>query len=668
MSCAAAAPEQAPPEAGAGRGEADEVFFVALSYRGASYEVPVQSEEAVASIFDFVQEALDFPRENCKLIHRGKVLRPDHDDLTVGEAGLTAGAKLMLVASSAHDVAFVQKSRADPLVKGFTEEERDEASRRKRMRAGNGTAWGTKQDPEFCFGSIKAEFKYNTPSPFEAERLLQKLATDPGIIDIMKSRSFKVGVLTEMSPQEAADRMSKRGTPGMDLLGYNMGAGGMIVLKLRTDNTKGFRPYHDLINTLIHELTHNVWGPHDNNFWKLYGELKAQYMRFHRFWSHGGRAAGSDSNEQFAGFSGDGDEGDASGSSGFGHVLGGGEAPAHALGGGLPESAAERRAQALRALEQRTLQQEQAALVEEAKMVGEAPAPNFLAGDGTWKMMCPCGQVHDGPPCMAAAPSADPAAQAVAEAQGDGVPSPREATGEAPAEAAPSGAAAAEAPLPGPGPPAPAEADAGAELGQQAWAPPAEAPGQLAPDVPGLDRAELEASGLDGASVWIERFSGQLRAFLAPPSGPAGLRPEARAAVEMLLRLVRNIVGSPGEAKFRKIRAGNPRIRACLLGAGAEVESLMTMLGFEHTTEAGEQVYVIRDKTFDCARLRLGQELLEMELGPRGLRIPPLCSRQGAWQSRHGARGFVVQHAGHWRCQIGACRPLALPDWPGCCS
>mmetsp|Transcript_55210 Transcript_55210/g.126238 ORF Transcript_55210/g.126238 Transcript_55210/m.126238 type:complete len:92 (+) Transcript_55210:3-278(+) len=86
----------------------------------------------------------------------------------------------------------------------------------------------------------------------------------------------------------------------------------------------------------------------------------------------------------------------------------------------------------------------------------------------------------------------------------------------------------------------------------------------------------------------------------------------------MLLRLVRNIVGSPGEAKFRKIRAGNPRIRACLLGAGAEVESLMTMLGFEHTTEAGEQVYVIRDKTFDCARLRLGQELLEMELGPSG--------------------------------------------------
>merc|ERR1719267_52560 len=122
----------------------------------------------------------------------------------------------------------------------------------------------------------------------------------------MKSRNFEVGILTEMSPAEAAKRMEQKGTPGMDLLGYNQNAGEMIVLKLRTDNTKGFRPYHDLINTLIHELTHNVWGPHDHNFWKLFGELKAQYMKFHRFWSHGGQAADSNATgQQFEGFAGD---------------------------------------------------------------------------------------------------------------------------------------------------------------------------------------------------------------------------------------------------------------------------------------------------------------------------------------------------------------------------
>ena len=68
----------------------DDVFFVSVSYRGTAYEVPalqwqlrvaglkaqklplflnsfcgaqVQSDDQLASIFDFVQEALDFPRE-----------------------------------------------------------------------------------------------------------------------------------------------------------------------------------------------------------------------------------------------------------------------------------------------------------------------------------------------------------------------------------------------------------------------------------------------------------------------------------------------------------------------------------------------------------------------------------------------------------------------------
>merc|ERR1719162_1605664 len=118
----------------------------------------------------------------------------------------------------------------------------------------------------------------------------------------MKSRRFKVLVFTEMSPAEAQDRMAQRGTPNMDLLGYNQNSGEKIVLKLRTDNTKGFRPYHVLINTLIHEMTHNVWGPHDDKFWKFFGELKAQYMRFHRFWSQNGNSANGASGGQFDGF------------------------------------------------------------------------------------------------------------------------------------------------------------------------------------------------------------------------------------------------------------------------------------------------------------------------------------------------------------------------------
>ena len=42
--------------------------------------------------------------------------------------------------------------------------------------------------------------------------------------------------------------MRLEGKEGMDLLGFNENAGARIELKLRTDDTKGFRPYYDLIN------------------------------------------------------------------------------------------------------------------------------------------------------------------------------------------------------------------------------------------------------------------------------------------------------------------------------------------------------------------------------------------------------------------------------------
>jgi hypothetical protein len=378
-------------------GNGDDIFFVSVHYRGTPYGVPVQAGDPVASIFDFVQEALDFPREYCQLICRGKTIRPDHESRSIREAGIVEGSKLMLMASSAHDVNFIRTNRPDPLVKGFAEEERDERARRKRAQAASVNAWGTKQDKEYRFNSIKAEFKYSTPPPYDAEKLLEKLATDPGIIDIMTSRRFTVGILTEMSPADAQERMAKRGTPNMDLLGYNQNSGEKIVLRLRTDSLKGFRPYHDIMNTLIHELTHNVWGPHDHNFWKLYGELKAQYMRFHSFWSKGGRAANGGAGDQFQGFATGADDDDADASHGGGQVLGGGSAQ---LGGSA--SSGDARALAALAAEARLVGASVGPITTVSETAPKPPLavqnlglPNFLSGDGKWMIICPCGQTHD---------------------------------------------------------------------------------------------------------------------------------------------------------------------------------------------------------------------------------------------------------------------------------
>lgn len=573
------APQVAPSDDGS-------VFFVSLHFKGSAYDVPVQTGDPLSTIFDFVQEILDFPRENCRLIYKGKQLRPT-DEIHAGDAGIGPGTKLMLMASSAQDVAFVQNSRSDPLVKGFAAEENDERARKRRAKAGNASAWGTKQDPEYRFGSIKAEFKYHTPSPYDAERLLEKLATDPGIIDIMKTRSFKVGILTEMSPKEAEDRMAKKGTPNMDLLGYNMNSGDMIVLKLRTDNTKGFRPYHDLINTLIHEITHNVWGPHDHNFWKLFGELKAQYMKFHRFWSQGGHTAeGGAGAQQFGGFVGDDDQEPAP-ASGFGSVLGGAE-------GGSALAAAEMRARAL-----------------------DTP---FIRSE-VFGFVCGCGLVHEDEflclPVQAGAGGLEASPESAVDGSG---PKATPLEGQPVAEelvVAPAADGDSRAEPPSQAEQAPVVPAMGPVAAQAERSPPEPQPAQPIVSVSPPPAAEsvfygdtadnpsaedLAAMGLDSAAVWVERFSSQLRSLRLQP-----------AAMQLLLKLTQNVADNPHEAKFRRIRAENPKISSTLLSAGSGVEKLLALLGFEAVTEDGQRVFLLRDAVLDPVRLRLGKELLEQQ-------------------------------------------------------
>jgi len=112
--------------------------------------------------------------------------------------------------------------------------------------------------------------------------LLERLATDPGIVAIMKERELVVGALGEMDPID--DRiMQKMESHGSScLLGYNTNHGLRIDIKLRTDDLSGFRPYPELVSTLIHELSHNWVSEHDLLFWTNYGQMKTEYLYTHQ--------------------------------------------------------------------------------------------------------------------------------------------------------------------------------------------------------------------------------------------------------------------------------------------------------------------------------------------------------------------------------------------------
>jgi hypothetical protein len=125
------------------------------------------------------------------------------------------------------------------------------------------------------------------PNPDRSLRFLERLRDDAGIKAAMRTHKFSVPLLTEMDPAMHTTQESRT-------LGLNRNQGEVIELRLRTDAYDGYRDYKTIRNTLCHELAHNVWGPHDRNFWNLCKQIEREVARDD--WKSGGRSVG---NEEF---------------------------------------------------------------------------------------------------------------------------------------------------------------------------------------------------------------------------------------------------------------------------------------------------------------------------------------------------------------------------------
>ncbi|KAK5799571.1 WLM domain-containing protein [Linnemannia elongata] len=96
----------------------------------------------------------------------------------------------------------------------------------------------------------------------EAMRLLKKVATM--VRPIMKAHGWKITTLAEFY------------TKG--LLGMNTNRGWKIQLCLRYHNDENtFLPWEDILGTMLHELAHNIRGPHDQQFYKALDGLNDEY-------------------------------------------------------------------------------------------------------------------------------------------------------------------------------------------------------------------------------------------------------------------------------------------------------------------------------------------------------------------------------------------------------
>ena len=384
---------------------------VRVAYRGATHAVDVPSDATVGDLGAALERATGASVATQKIFGlkgvsslKGGVLVPSR----AGDAALavssvpgltsTANAKpLMLMGTAAADIiALDAASQVDHRVAGF-DEELLRLRRRRKGHVSRGASRAADPGPPssaehpYTFGAYRSLPVPDAirPSAAAALRMLHKLARDPGILGVMAKHKFRVGLLAEMPPE------GKVGVSESCVLGYNVNAGAEIHLRLRTDDLRGFRRYARVRETLLHELTHNVWSEHDGNFKALCSRLNAECAEFD--WKANGNGArrlageGAAASSDEETWSEDDTMAATRGSSG--RALGGGE------GEGAPRSAAEAAARRAAAAAAEAAERDMATLARdavEAAVAGrsgrDAPGDANVAGS-----KCACGACGAGP-------------------------------------------------------------------------------------------------------------------------------------------------------------------------------------------------------------------------------------------------------------------------------
>jgi len=241
---------------------------------GKSSVLKLDAEGSVGSLHDAIRHEFDL--DDChllKILVKGKAVTAEQSTPLKDTAGIVGGAKLMVMASRRAEVVKADEAPRERM-RGF--EEDDERHR-------TGSTGGKTATTAFRTRTSETHYRFHAtaalrnlppgckPSVAAAEARLNELANDPSILAIMKRHSWSVGLLSEMPPD------GQVGVSACCVMGLNKNKGQEILLRLRTDDGQGLRPYASVIPVLLHELTHNVHSDHDDAFKALCSQLGREY-------------------------------------------------------------------------------------------------------------------------------------------------------------------------------------------------------------------------------------------------------------------------------------------------------------------------------------------------------------------------------------------------------
>jgi hypothetical protein len=272
-------------------------FELILTFQGVAKMILVSTSTSGRDLHKQTMEVFglhlknDIDLDSLKLLYKGKRINAV-DDYLPFQHGIPANKKpkIMVIVSTHSAIQELVSKRSDPTIRGFEDEKKRELELKQQQQRKT-LPWGENmvqnKNYKFCrfqsctwhsFGHRPTD---KTPHAFEAMQLLEKLASDPGVVAIMKERELVVGTLGEMDPIDDRLMQNMQQESGACLLGYNTNGGARIDIKLRSDDLQTFRPYHELVATLIHELSHNWVGEHNLLFWTNYAQMRSEYLCTH---------------------------------------------------------------------------------------------------------------------------------------------------------------------------------------------------------------------------------------------------------------------------------------------------------------------------------------------------------------------------------------------------
>ncbi|KAF2443405.1 zinc metallo protein-like proteinase [Karstenula rhodostoma CBS 690.94] len=254
-----------------------DAIVLTLTHHGNPITLTFAQDATVTDLSDRVASELSIPPSNQKFLVSPKtgLLKPPFKDATLPLSSLQ-GKKINLMGSTTAEVTSLNDSiskaaaprRLGPVKAATPARNRD---------------WKkVQEEAQYTFHTLRP-LPY-LPNPDRSLRFLERLRDDAGIKAAMRTHKFSVPLLTEMDPAMHTTHESRT-------LGLNRNQGEVIELRLRTDAYDGYRDYKTIRKTLCHELAHNVWGPHDRNFWELCKQIEREVERDD--WTRGGHSVGN---------------------------------------------------------------------------------------------------------------------------------------------------------------------------------------------------------------------------------------------------------------------------------------------------------------------------------------------------------------------------------------